>query len=383
MKSNICLILFGVLIAHAVLSTAEKTEDNSLSEVASSRLARAANADPGRNKANKKTKKAKKATRRNKKSKKANRRNKKSKKANRKNRKSKKVDKKRRNDNKRKSKSKKAKKLNKKPNTKKEKKSRKNKSQKSALRQDIPEVCLTDAVKTLYNGLAKKASYFERQKKRIEKRVPIIANKLNKAGDYIQAANNMANIVPSCPADLVVSAEILSFELGTCEANITDSCQPPIYNQTKIDECTPIVDSFIEETEVCYNLTKDATGKEACGCWESKVLKDLFDDLADCNIKESEENVTARFQECKGAVSDCNKAETDAFPVYVNCSKNPIDDLKKKAELLANNINALSQAVTVIEKAAAARRRIIRAAATNCSDFIGLVEKRELFLTKC
>jgi len=413
MNSNICLILFGVLIAHVVLSTAENTEDNNnLSEVALSRIARAANADPGpgRNKASKKNKKAKKvntnnkkakrnnrknkkarktnkknnkskkATRRNKKSKKANRRNKKSKNANKKNKKSKKANRKNKNSRKANRKNRKSKKANKK-RTKKQNKSRKNNSQKSALRQEIPEVpeiCLTEAVKTLYNGLAKKASYFERQVKRIEKRVPIIANKLEKAGDYNQAANNMANIVPSCPNNLTFTAEFLSFELGLCNTSITENCQPPIYNQTQIDECKPIVTTFMQETEVCYNLTRDETGTDACECWESEELKKIYDALAGCNIKESNENVTNSFKECKKAVSECNRAETDAFPVYVNCSNNQIniDDLKKEAELLANNINALTQAVTAVEKAIApARRRIIRAAATTCSDFIGLVEK--------
>merc|ERR1711971_41649 len=392
MKTNICLVLFGVLIAHVVLSTAENTEDkNNLSEVALSRIARAANADPGpgRNKSSKKNKKAKKVNTNNKKAKRNNRKNKKAKKANKKskkairsNKKSKKANRKKKNKKSRKAnrKNRKSKKANKK-RTKKQNKSRKNNSQKSALRQEIPEVpeiCLTEAVKTLYNGLAKKASYFERQVKRIEKRVPIIANKLEKAGDYNQAANNMANIVPSCPNNLTFTAEFLSFELGLCNTSITENCQPSIYNQTQIDECKPIVTTFMQETQVCYNLTRDETGTDACECWESEELKKIYDALAGCNIKESNENVTNSFKECKKAVSECNRAETDAFPVYVNCSNNQINinDLKKEAELLANNINALTQAVTAVEKAIApARRRIIRAAATTCSDFIGLVEK--------
>ena len=67
MKSKICLILFGVLIAHVALTIAENTEEHSLSEEASLyRLARAANADPGKNKATKKNKKTKKVSKRNK-----------------------------------------------------------------------------------------------------------------------------------------------------------------------------------------------------------------------------------------------------------------------------------------------------------------------------
>merc|ERR1712154_83462 len=71
MNSKLCLILFGALVALAVLSAAENMEENSLSEeVASSRLARAADADPGKKK-NKKSKRKNKASKRNKSKKKS------------------------------------------------------------------------------------------------------------------------------------------------------------------------------------------------------------------------------------------------------------------------------------------------------------------------
>merc|ERR1712051_90599 len=75
MNSKLSLILFGALITLAVLSAAENMEENSLSEeIASSRLARAADADPGKRKRNKKSSKKNKS---NKKSKKAEKKNKK------------------------------------------------------------------------------------------------------------------------------------------------------------------------------------------------------------------------------------------------------------------------------------------------------------------
>merc|ERR1712045_838747 len=59
MNSKICLILFGLLVALAVLSAAENSEENSLSEeVASSRLIREAEA--GKRKRNNKAKRSKK-----------------------------------------------------------------------------------------------------------------------------------------------------------------------------------------------------------------------------------------------------------------------------------------------------------------------------------
>ena len=178
---------------------------------------------------------------------------------------------------------------------------------------DIPESCLKDSVLALYNGLYKKASNFDRQVKRLDKRVPIIANKLLKAGDYEQAAGNMAN--SPCPPGLAPVAEFLSIELGSCETSITASCQPPVYNETQIEECKPVVEAFIAEIDVC----KELTGEEACDCWQSDIFSDLYESVLDCVIKESEANVTRRFKECKTAVGDCNKLQTEAFTVYAEC----------------------------------------------------------------
>ena len=51
MNSKICLILFGLLVALAVLASAENHEESSLSEeLGSSRVARSADADAARRK---------------------------------------------------------------------------------------------------------------------------------------------------------------------------------------------------------------------------------------------------------------------------------------------------------------------------------------------
>ena len=172
MNSKLCLILFGALVALAVLSAAENAEENSLSEeVASSRLARAADADPGKSK--KKSKKNKNASKKKNKSKQKNKKkaSKKRNKSKRKNNASK-MNKKRRNNRKASKK-----------NNKKDRKSRNNKKNREG-KSEVPDKCLTTSVNILYNGLYKKASNFDRQSKRIEARVPVIAKKLEKASEY-------------------------------------------------------------------------------------------------------------------------------------------------------------------------------------------------------
>ena len=57
-----------------------------------------------------------------------------------------------------------------------------------------------------------------------------------------------------------------------------------------------------------------------------------------------------------------------------------ISALGEKAELLENNINSLKEARAAVERAVADARRRKRAAATTCSGFISLVQKRKTFL---
>ena len=429
MNSKLSLILFGALVTLTVLSAAENLEESSLSEeVASSRLARAADADPGKSK--KKSKKNKKASKKNKskrnnkkasrkdkksKNKKASKKEKKSKrknkKADKKNKKSKRKNKKaskkekksknkkttkkdrkserknknaskkdRKSERKSKKVSKKASKKDRKNKKRKSKQNKKKNSRKSKSQENnregqstIPGTCISTAANTLYNGFSKKASNFFRQEKRLQVRLPKIANKLSKASEYNETLDDLVAANASCPAGNVTELDALVATLSECQTNIETACAVPEYNQTQIDECQPIVEGFQSEVEKCVDLTDPA---DACGCWESPELAALEEGLKDCIIKPSEANVTAAFKACKGAVSDCNKAESDAIPVLVACSKSE-SDLVAEAETVANNIAALEGAKTAVEAVATSRRH--RAAATNCTEFIALVDAREYY----
>ena len=156
---NIQLIFIGALLFLVVLSASENSKDDSLTEEGvKARLTRAAKSDSGRKKLQikKKSKKVSKKSKKGKKSKMAKRKKQKKNKSNKKN------------------------------------------NQKSQPKQDIPDFCLKDSVDGLYKGFFKKASNFDRQLKRIETGVPIIAKKLQKAGDFNQSAMAIANIASSC-----------------------------------------------------------------------------------------------------------------------------------------------------------------------------------------
>merc|ERR1712045_996371 len=166
-----CLILFGLVVAIAVLASAENNEDSSLSEeLASSRVARYAEAEAGKkkrknNKAKKglkKRKNRKNKTRKNKKDKKS-KKNRKNKRKNRKNRKSKKNKRKNRKNRK---------------NRNKNKNRKNNKGTKKSAR-TIDGVCLESAV-TAMRRWKDVVTNFEKQKKRIDKQSEIAGKKSGK-----------------------------------------------------------------------------------------------------------------------------------------------------------------------------------------------------------
>ena len=300
MSIKICLILFGTLIALAVQNPDEKTKKNGLSPevVISERLGRSASRKRKTSKKNQKSSR---------------------KKASRKIQKSriiknvKKIGKR---------KLKKDKKKIKKIKLSREIGQKKGKNNSRQVLQDIPvlETCLKDSVVSLYNGL-RMASNFDRQLKRLQTWNQTITNKLKRAGDFKQSSVLIENFASECPYEnYKLAAKILGTKLGTCQTNITDICQPPEVNQTKIEECTIPNDGFKSKMEECFDVTSTSGVEEACKCWESDTLTDLFEKLKKCIIKELETDVKERSKECKTAVTDCKKSQTEFLPLYKQCT---------------------------------------------------------------
>ena len=296
MSIKICLILFGTLIALAAQKPDEKTKEHGLSSevVISDRLERSVNRKKKSSKENKKS----------------SRKNSKS---------SGKIEKSRKMKNIKKEGKKKLQ-----SNKKKMKSSRGTgqKKEKNNLRQDVsvPGTCLKDSVLSLYNGL-RMASNFDRQLTRLQNWNQVITKKLDKAGDFKQSSVLLDNFASECPSENdQLAVKNLAQKLGSCQTNITDKCQPPEVNQAKIDECKPIVEGFKSQMEECFDVTTTDEAEEACKCWEGEILADLFESLKKCIIKEIEADVKVRFKECKTAVTECKKAQTEFFPLYNQCT---------------------------------------------------------------
>ena len=398
MNSKISLILFGLLVTLAVLAAAENSEENTLSEeVASSRLARSADADAGRrkNKSSKKNKKksrkaakkaAKKAKKAAKKSKKnaGKRKNKSAKKNKRKNKSSKK--------NKRKNKSSKKNKKSAKKAAKKAKKSKKNKSNKSQKQRmngrAVDGMCL-EAATTAMNRWRGVVANFNKQKTRIEKQSEIASKKGDKKAVFAPIAlklvdlggGNKSALTCSGSADSDGAKQLtnLTQTLFDCEVQVNKSCSMdfPTPNMTFVDQCAMDIEMFENKTDECYKLSKADTAADACTCWTDAEYAELGNKIKMCKIAETAD-VAKGLKACKDAFSTCRKYEDDAVASMAACSVSA-DALKAKAAALSANVdstNAAAQKVAAVT--GSSRRRSARASATTCAAFIELVAQCKL-----
>ena len=177
MNRKICLILFGLLVALAVLASAENSEENSLSEeVASTRLAREAEAGKKKSRKNKSKK-----SRKGRKGKKKSRKNKKNKSA-----KKSKTGRKGRRKSRKNRKNKSAKK------SRKERKGRK-RTNKNRSGRTLTGDCLEDAI-TAMKRTAGVVANFKAQNTRITKHTSIAGNKGGKKGVFGPIAHKLVDL---------------------------------------------------------------------------------------------------------------------------------------------------------------------------------------------
>merc|ERR1712223_2235261 len=238
MDSKLCLILFGLVVAIAVLASAENNEDSSLSEeLASSRVARFAEAEAGKKK-RKALRKRKRKQRKSKKSKKGLKKRKNRKNKTRKNKKGKKSKKNRKNKNKRKNRKNRKSKKNKRKNNKGTRKSTRT----------IDGVCLESAV-TAMRRWKDVVTNFEKQKKRIDKQSEIAGKKSGKQSVFGPIALKLVDLGGGNKSALTCSGSAtsegalqltnLTSTLFDCEVLVNASCTTdfPMPNMTFVDAC--------------------------------------------------------------------------------------------------------------------------------------------------
>merc|ERR1712079_986184 len=349
----------GLVIAVAVLASAENNEDSSLSEeLASSRVARFAEAEAGK----KKRKALRKRKRKNRKNK-----NKRKNRKNRKNRKSKK--------NKRKNRK----------NRKNRNKNRKNNKGTRKSTRTIDGVCLESAV-TAMRRWKDVVTNFEKQKKRIDKQSEIAGKKSGKQSVFGPIALKLVDLgggnksaltcSGSATSECALQLTNLTSTLFDCEVAVNASCTTdfPMPNMTFVDKCVNASATFVAAAEACLTLSKEATAADACTCWAAPELAAASEAVKDCRIPEVAA-VAQGLKACKDAFSTCRKFEDEAVSSMAACSVS-VDALKAKAAALSQSKTAMDAAASTVAGITGNRQywgRKKRAAAADAAAFITLV----------
>ena len=336
--SKISLILFGLLVALAVLASAENEEQSLSQKISSLRIAR--DADAGRrNKKNRNGKKNKKNKRR----------------------KNKRKNKKRTNKNKK----------------------RTNKGSRAQGRM-VDGKCLESAT-TAMSRWRNQVANFMKQKTRIEKQAEIAEKKSGKKAVFGPIAKKLIDVGGGNKSNLSCSGSVdsdgakqlanLTMTLEECEKEVNSTCNPdnfPKANMTAVDACAASVTSFETEAQKCFDLSKEATAEDACTCWTGDDMTKYSDEVKSCKI-EAVSEIAKGLKACKAAFSKCRQYEDAAISTIQSCSQSA-DQLKAKKEALSKNKDALNDVKAKIAKATA-RRRHARAPATDCAGFLKLVQE--------
>merc|ERR1712079_420475 len=315
MNSKICLILFGLLVALAVLASEENHEESSLSEeLGSSRVARSADADAARRKTLRKRKRTQKKglKKRNKnksKRRKNTKRTKKTKKGKRKN--------------------------NKRRNNK-----RKNNKGTGKSTRTLDGMCIENAV-TAMKRWKDVVANFDKQKTRIEKQASIAGKKSGKQSVFGPIALKLVDLGGGNKSALTCSGSAtsegalqltnLTSTLFDCEVLVNASCTTdfPMPNMTFVDGCVNATDLFKTLATECMTMSKEATATEACACWSAPEMTMASEAVKDCKITEVSA-IAQGLKACKDAFSTCRKFEDEAVSSMAACSVST-DALKAKA----------------------------------------------------
>jgi len=365
MNSKICLILFGLLVALAVLASAENHEESSLSEeLGSSRVARSADADAARRK--RKTLRKRKRTQ--KKGLKKRNKNKS----------------KRRKNTKRTKKTKKGKRKN---NKRRNNKRKNNKGTRKSTR-TLDGMCIENAV-TAMKRWKDVVANFDKQKTRIEKQASIAGKKSGKQSVFGPIALKLVDLGGGNKSALTCSGSAtsegalqltnLTSTLFDCEVAVNASCTTdfPMPNMTFVDECVNASATFVAAAEACLTLSKEATAADACTCWAAPELAAASEAVKDCRIPEVAA-VAQGLKACKDAFSTCRKYEDEAVTSMAACSVS-VDALKAKAAALSQSKTAMDAAASTVAGITGSSRKVRglargkRAAAADAAAFITLV----------
>merc|ERR1711971_313409 len=391
MSSKICLGLFLILTAGAVVlgSADDKSQDLDLSRVA--REAENSNTKKSRNvNKRKKARKIKKGRKRqrskNKASKKGGKktmkrnRNKTVKKNNKKGKKRGKNQKRsRKNKKKRSKKDKKGKRKNRKLKKKGRKAARRNNRQTST----VSANCYSQTV-FIMNIWKNVVTNFKKQNARMKSQNKTGGSKSGKKGLFAPTAFKLIDVGGGNRSNLSCGGTYgsegakqlgnLTKTLFDCEISVNASCNPANFPQPDtsfIEGCEASTSSFETQGKACLKTVKNVTA--ACECFTSSSFNKTAEAVKNCDASKFSAAIKKQLNKCKVAFSKCRKYEDDAVDALSACTKTQQQHTQKAAQLKANQ-DALTAAkakmASLASGATSSRHRGARQTATSCSSVI-------------
>merc|ERR1711971_1401643 len=347
MSSKICLGLFLILTAGAVVlgSADDKSQDLDLSRVA--REAENSNTKKSRNvNKRKKARKIKKGRKR------QRSKNKASKKGKRKNRKSKK---------------------------KVRKAARRNNRQTST----VSANCYSQTV-FIMNIWKNVVTNFKKQNARMKSQNKTGGSKSGKKGLFAPTAFKLIDIGGGNRSNLSCGGTYgsegakqlgnLTKTLFDCEMSVNASCNPDNFPQPDtsfIEGCEASTSSFETQGKACLKTVKNVTA--ACECFTSSSFNKTAEAVKNCDASKFSAAIKKQLNKCKVAFSKCRKYEDDAVDALSACTKTQQQHTQKAAQLKANQ-DALTAAKAKMSSlasgATSSRHRGARQTATSCSSVI-------------
>jgi len=234
--------------------------------------------------------------------------------------------------------------------------------------------CLITVVKYM-KQMSDIVKNFDRQNKRAEKHIQLMAKKNNKTSNFtvsgkLLVASGGGNLSKlSCNGKTNSSAAktltTLAKTLMDCPKTVNASCGKQTYkalNSTLVNTCKKLTKDFATAVKKCE---PDTSNK--CTCWNDSKLKSMSKELSSCkSISGPTKNITKQKNTCIGAFSKCKVTEDKAVAGLAACLTST-SALLTKAKTLKANEKAAKAALAKVKSLAGSSTGKKRAVATTCA----------------
>merc|ERR1711936_497483 len=234
--------------------------------------------------------------------------------------------------------------------------------------------CLITVVKYM-KQMSDIVKNFDRQNKRAEKHIQLMAKKNNKTSNFtvsgkLLVASGGGNLSKlSCNGKTNSSAAktltTLAKTLMDCPKTVNASCGKQTYkalNSTLVNTCKKLTKDFATAVKKCE---PDTSNK--CTCWNDSKLKSMSKELSSCkSISGPTKNITKQKNTCIGAFSKCKVTEDKAVAGLAACLTST-SALVAKAKTLKANENAAKAALAKVKSLSGTSSGKKRAVATTCA----------------